>query len=92
MNCEKMQEMLSVPLADGTRLKIGDHFTAVGVYPFFWEGQENYNGELCWCNEEKLLHFRVYPVSDRVSGRAVGGSISDIPWGSIERREAPQDA
>jgi hypothetical protein len=84
----KHEEMLSIPLHDGTRLKIGECFTVLDEYPFFSEGKENYNAELCWDDNGKMLFYDIYPVSDRVRGGACGGSIGqdELDWSKICRR------
>lgn len=84
---ERITELLSIPLADGSTLKIGDCFTVTDCYPFFSDGNENYNAEVCWCSESYRLFYDVYPVSDRVRGAACGGSFDeDLPISQIVRR------
>lgn len=80
------EEMLSIPLRDGSRLKIGESFSVVETYPFFSEGLENYNATLQWCDEDKMLVYVIYPISDRVSGRASGGTMCELNWNNIVRR------
>ena len=82
--------MLSLPLADGTRLQLGDCFTLTDQYPFFSaDGLENYNARLCWCDKSKSMRYDIYPVSDRVRGCALGGGVDEIDWGKIQRRSLP---
>jgi len=83
---EGYASMLSISLADGTRLKLGDCFTVDGVYPFFSDADENYNAEVCWDDDSKAMFYDIYPVSDRVRGAACGGSFEDIPRDQIQRR------
>ena len=91
MNQDEMAEMLSIPLIDGTRLQIGDCLTVNGCYPFFSDGEENYNAEVCWCDDSKSMFYDIYRVSDRVRGCACGGSFEELPFNQIERREPRQD-
>lgn len=82
----RLMDRLSVPLTDGTRLRVGDCFTST-AYPFSNDGEENYHAELYWDEGNKALFYDIYPVSDRVMGRACGGSIADLDWNLIARRE-----
>ena len=83
----ELHRMLSVPLSDGSILKIGDTFTVKDTYPFFTEDLENYNAEMYWDDEQKRLSYGLYIVSHRVMGRAIGGCMSNLDWSLIERRE-----
>lgn len=84
-------DFLSIPLHDGTRLQIGDCFTVEDRYPFFSDGNENYNARLCWDDDEKTMWYDIYPISDRVRGCAVGGGVGkdEIEWSKIRRRPDP---
>ena len=84
---ERLRGMLSIPLADGGRLQIGDCFTVEDHYPFFSNGYENYNAQLMWDNDIKTMWYAIYRVSDRVSGRACSGSIEDLEGLVFLRRE-----
>lgn len=87
------EEMLSIPLRDGTRLQIGECFTVSGCYPFFSNGHENYNAQLLWDDHRKSLWYDIYRVSERVRGCACGGSVGkdDIDWSKIVRRADRQE-
>ena len=84
----ELEDMLSYELEDGTRLRIGDHFTVEVEYPFFSDGHENYNAEMIWCKEEGMLYAEMHPISDRVSGEAGSRPMSDIDISKIRLREA----
>lgn len=80
-------DAMSIPLSDGTRLKVGEAFAVKDEYPFFSDGLENYNATLEWDDESKQLFYDIYKVSDRVSGRACGGTVDDIEWENVVRRK-----
>ena len=84
----ELEDMFSYELEDGTRLRIGDHFTVEGEYPFFSDGYENYNAEMIWWKEEGMLYASLYPISDRVSGAGCGRGMHDIDISKIRLREA----
>lgn len=77
---------MSIPLRDGSRLKVGECFVEEDSYPFFSAGYENYNAELYWCDESKSLLYDIYRVSDRVSGNTCGGIIDDLNLDRIVQR------
>lgn len=81
----------SIPLNDGSLLQVGECFTVEDTYPFFSEGYENYNARLCWDDEAYCFWYDVYPVSERVAGRACGGNLEGIERGLIRRRPDPSD-
>lgn len=80
-------EMLSIPLKDGTRLRIGECFTVEDWHPFFSDGKENYNAKLVWDNAEKCMYYSIYPISDRVKRIVFVGRVNEIPWRKIRRRD-----
>lgn len=77
---------MSIPLSDGSRLKIGEWFVEEGSYPFFCDGHENYNAKLCWDDQSKAVVYEMYPVSDRVSGDVCNGTVDDLDFENIVRR------
>ena len=84
---EAYDEVMSIRLQDGTRLKVGEFFTLENTYPFFKDGLENYNAILKWDNEDKVMWYDIFPVSDRVAGRACGGAVAELSIGRIRRRK-----
>ncbi len=83
---ERLENILSIPLADGTRLHVGECFTIEDCYPFFSDGLENYNAKLMWDDEVKVIWYRIYPVSDRVRGIACDQDISHIEDSEVLKR------
>lgn len=88
---EAYDKAMSIPLRDGSRLKVGECFTEENSYPFFSDGHENYNAKLYWDDEEKSIFYDLYPVSNRVMGRACGGTVGELNLELIVRRNPVTD-
>jgi hypothetical protein len=64
---------------NGLAVYEGDIFV-IRQYPFYSEGNHNYSGVIVYDDDPDFLAwtYEMYRVSDRVSGRAVGGNLAGL--------------